>query len=201
MALFLSISFGGGLHDLCVVIQLTPLSFLLWKLTTKMRNLLSTAAPHQGPGQPGFYLYSLKIFASFVPSFLSNQRLWVGIRNDLVPSSNSSISNSASIQEITDKIHSVKTDELQCLNPLLGSDSFILVLLNIHTEVMDIELGDHSIQNIYDDYDYYDDYVYLQALQELCGLLNDFHPIRNEKIDYYQKKKESFRRILLYLRF
>lgn len=37
---------------------------------------------------------------------------------------------------------------------------FILVLLNEHTEVMDIELGDHSIRNVYDNY------VYLQALRE-----------------------------------
>ena len=134
MALFLSISFGGGLHDLGVVIQSTPLSFLLWKLTTKMRNLLSTAAPHQGPGPPVFY--------DLVPS--SNSSI---IRNDLVPSSNSSISNSASIQEITDKIQSVKTDELQCLNPLSGSDSYILVLLYKHTVVMNIEFGDQNLWN------------------------------------------------------
>ena len=47
-----------------------------------MRNLLSTAAPHQGPGPPGIYLHSMMILVSFVPSFLSNPRLWVGIRNN-----------------------------------------------------------------------------------------------------------------------
>ena len=82
MALFLSISFGGGSHDFGLLIQSTPLSFILWKLTTKMRNLLSTTAPHQGPGPPGFYLHSMMILVSFVPSFLSNPRLWVGIRNN-----------------------------------------------------------------------------------------------------------------------
>ena len=101
-----------------------------------MRNLLSTAAPHQGPGPPGFYLYPMKIFASFVPSFLSNQRLWVGIRNDLVPSSNSSISNLASIP---DDIRDSVTTSDHNLNPL-WEVIHILVLLNKHTEVMDIEL-------------------------------------------------------------
>ena len=47
-------------------------------------------APHQGPGHPGFYLYSLMILVSFVLSFLSNPRLRVGIQNNLVPISNSS---------------------------------------------------------------------------------------------------------------
>ena len=56
-----------------------------------MRNLLSTAAPHQGPGPPGFYLYSLLILVSSVPSFLSNPRLRLGIQNDLVPISNSNV--------------------------------------------------------------------------------------------------------------
>ena len=37
--------------------------------------------PHQEPGPPGFYLYSLMILPSFVSSFVSNPRLWVGIRN------------------------------------------------------------------------------------------------------------------------
>ena len=64
---------GGAFHDFGVVLPTTPLSFILWKLTTKMRILLNTAAPHQGPGPPGFYLYSLIILPSFVPSFFPIQ--------------------------------------------------------------------------------------------------------------------------------
>ena len=72
----LFIRFGGVDQDFDfgVILPKTPLSFLLWKLTPKMRNLLSTAAPHQGPGPPDLFL-------SFVPFSLFNQRLWVGIQN------------------------------------------------------------------------------------------------------------------------
>ena len=90
----------------------------------------------------------------------------------------------------------------------MGSDSFILVLLNKHTGVMDIELGDHSIQN--DDDDYYDNYLtvyddYLQVLRELCELLNDFL-LNEEMIDYQQQSIRLisfdfiYWRLLLYLR-
>ena len=69
--------------------------------------------------------------------------------------------------DITDSV----TTSDHNLNPL-WEVIFILVLLNKHTEVMDIELGDHDIRNVYDDYVYVQDY--LRALREY-KLINDFH--------------------------
>ena len=79
----LFIRFGGVENDFDygVILPKTPLSFLLWKLTPKMRNLLSTAAPHQGPGPPDLFLFSVMLHARFVSFSLSNQILWVGIHN------------------------------------------------------------------------------------------------------------------------
>ena len=81
----LFIRFGGVENDFDygMILPKTPLSFLLWKLTPKMRNLLSTAAPHQGPGPPDLFLFSVMLHTRFVPFSLSNQRLWVGIQNKL----------------------------------------------------------------------------------------------------------------------
>ena len=78
---------------------------------------------------------------------------------------------------------------------------------------MEIECGDHNIQNAYDYYDNYNNYSYY-ILQELRKLLNNFllddtvfYPIQNEKIKYQQQSLGSvtfdfiYWRILFYLRF
>ena len=86
----LFICFGDVDHDFgfsigVVLLKIkTPLSFLFWKLTPKMGNLLSTVAPHQGPDPPVLYLFSLLVYIGFVPFSLSSQRLWVGIQNKLL---------------------------------------------------------------------------------------------------------------------
>ena len=140
-----------------------------------MRNLLSMVAPHPGPGPSAFY--SLIILVSFVPSFLSNQILWVdiqSIQNNLVPSSNSQ--NASNSMSIPDDITDSATTSDHNLNPL-WEVIHILVLLNKHPKVMDIE------QNVYNYYVYLQDY--LKVLQELRKLLNNFHPI-NTTVLYVQ---------------